>query len=128
MFLQLDAQNYITGYAVVGTISDGIEVPDALLDQIDPAKVGYYTYIDGVITLDQTKYNANAVKVAKDEIRERRAQECFPIINRGKPWYDLWTTTQYNQIHTWYQAWLDAPATGTIPTKPTFLNNDPVNN
>lgn len=125
MFLKIDSQNYIIGYAMIGSIDGGIEADDSILHQIDPEKVGYCTYIDGVVTFDQTKYNAAMVQVAKDEIRERRTVECFAIVNRGKPWYDLWTTPQYNQLKDWYTAWLDAPNTGTIPIKPAFLNSDP---
>jgi hypothetical protein len=125
MYIQLDSNNYITGYATVGGIVGGVEAPDTLLEQIDPEKIGYYTYIGGVVTFDETKYNANVAETAKKAIRERRATECFPIINRGRPWYDLWTPQQYTDLKNWYTAWLDAPQTGVIPTRPPFLTTDP---
>lgn len=54
-------------------------------------------------------------------IRDRRAKECFPIINRGKLWYDKLTPEQFNELSIWYQAWLDATETSKIPEKPEWL-------
>lgn len=56
------------------------------------------------------------------EIRQRRALECFPIINRGMLWYNKLTDKQKTELAAWYEAWLDAPETGTAPTAPVWLN------
>lgn len=63
---------------------------------------------------DETELRANA-------IRTRRERECFPIINRGKLWYDKLTEEQKTELTTWYEAWLDAPATSIIPDKLTWM-------
>lgn len=55
-------------------------------------------------------------------IRNRRERECFPIINRGSLWYNKLTEQQKAELSTWYEAWLDAPETGTAPTAPVWLN------
>ena len=55
------------------------------------------------------------------KIRYRRENECFPIINRGSLWYDTLTDEQKAELSVWYHAWLDAPQTMVIPTKPTWL-------
>ena len=55
------------------------------------------------------------------EIRSRRESECYPIINRGGLWYDLLTKAEKDELLEWYQAWLDAPETGIIPEKPSWL-------
>ena len=57
----------------------------------------------------------------KEAIRTRRANECFSVINRGKPWYDKLSSEQITELEGWYQKWLDAPQTGTIPDRPTWL-------
>lgn len=57
----------------------------------------------------------------KDGIRVQRSEECFPIINRGALWYDTLTIEQKKEMSMWYQEWLDAPATGVIPTKPSWI-------
>ena len=58
---------------------------------------------------------------AKKELRRRRQEECFPVIDRGKPWYDSLTAEQYQELLTWRQSWLDAPETGVAPERPEWL-------
>lgn len=55
-------------------------------------------------------------------LRLRREMECFPVINRGALWYDKLTDDQRTELSSWYEAWLDAPETGTAPTAPVWLN------
>lgn len=57
-----------------------------------------------------------------DRLRMLREEECFPYINRGKPWYDRLTEEQRVELDAWYQAWLDVTETKVIPTKPSWLN------
>lgn len=57
-----------------------------------------------------------------DALRKRRETECFPVINRGGLWYAKLTEAQRAELSAWYEAWLDAPATGVIPSVPTWLN------
>lgn len=59
----------------------------------------------------------------KEAIRKRRARECFPIVNRGKLWYNRLSSEQVEELDKWYSAWLDAPETHTIPTEPEWLKN-----
>lgn len=54
-------------------------------------------------------------------LRNQREVECFPIINRGKLWYDNLTTEQVTELDEWYTAWLDVTETKVIPTKPSWL-------
>ena len=56
-----------------------------------------------------------------DLIRSRRSSECFPIINRGALWYDKLTDEQKTELSAWYEAWLDAPATGIVPDTLTWV-------
>ena len=50
-------------------------------------------------------------------------KECFPVINRGKLWYNLLSASQLSELNAWYTAWLNAPETLEIPKKPEWLNN-----
>lgn len=61
-------------------------------------------------------------EIRLSDIRLQREIECFPVINRGALWYDKLTEEQKAELSTWYQAWLDAPQTGVIPTKPTWID------
>lgn len=56
-------------------------------------------------------------------LREQRAKVCFPVINRGKLWYDKLTPLQLGELKSWYQAWLDAPITLEYPVEPVWLND-----
>ena len=54
-------------------------------------------------------------------IRDRRAKECFPVINRGEFWYDSLTPDQKVELKKWYLDWLDATETLIMPKKPEWL-------
>lgn len=62
-----------------------------------------------------------ATKARIEYIRDRRAKECFPIINRGKFWLETLTAEQTAELNAWYRAWLDATETLIIPKKPEWL-------
>lgn len=54
-------------------------------------------------------------------IRIRREMECFPIINRGALWYEKLTAEQKSELSVWYEAWLNAPQTLIVPTRPEWI-------
>ena len=56
-----------------------------------------------------------------NELRHQRAEECFPVINRGYLWYMQLSESQMQEMNAWYQAWLDVTVTQTIPQKPEWL-------
>ena len=55
-----------------------------------------------------------------EQLRYRREEECFPIINRGVLWYNTLTTEQQQELNTWYQSWLNVPQV-YLETKPTDI-------
>ena len=59
----------------------------------------------------------------KDSLRKLRDKECFPIINRGKLWYDALTFDQLSELKVWYWDWLDVTDTMIIPVKPSWLKD-----
>lgn len=79
MFLKLDENNYIEGYAVVGGFEGAIEVD---LDEADIPFPHYeaYQYIDGKIMLDEDKLNQiieaeqNQPLSETEELKQRVAQ------------------------------------------------------
>ena len=82
-----------------------------------------YQYINGrIVEKDLTSEIAELEEKRRvEDIRRRREEECFSIINRGNLWYDTLTDEQKAELRVWYHAWLDAPQTMAIPTKPTWL-------
>ena len=79
MFLKLDENNYIEGYAIIGGIEGAIEV------DLDETDIPYphceaYQYIDGKIILDEDKLNKiieaeqNQPLSETEELKQRVAQ------------------------------------------------------
>ena len=79
MFLKLDKNNYIEGYAVIGGLEGAIEVD---LDETEIPFPHYeaYQYIDGKIILDEKKLNEiieaenNQPLSETDELKQRIAK------------------------------------------------------
>lgn len=79
MFLKLDKNNYIEGYAVIGGLEGAIEVD---LDEAEIPLPHYeaYRYIDGQIILDEDKLNElietenNQPLSETDELKQRIAK------------------------------------------------------
>lgn len=69
-----------------------------------------------------TMIKNNKIVELKNRLRELRKRECFPVINRGKLWYDRLTLLQYQELKNWYQAWLDVTETLVKPVKPYWLD------
>ena len=79
MFLKLDENNYIEGYAVIGGLEGAIEV------DLDETEIPFphheaYQYIDGQIILDEDKLNElieaenNQPLSETDELKQRIAK------------------------------------------------------
>ena len=79
MFLKLDDDNYIQGYAIIGGIDGAIEVD---LNETDIPFPHYeaYQYIDGKVVLDEIKLNEiieaeqNQPLSETEELKQRVAQ------------------------------------------------------
>lgn len=86
-----------------------------------PAQEAWNEYEDIQVYIPYTAEELQAQTLAK--IRGRRAQECFPIVNRGALWYEKLTEAQRQELSEWYEAWLDAPETGVVPTALEWLDS-----
>ena len=68
--------------------------------------------------IDYEKYSKeNKIK----ELREKREYVCFPIINRGKFWFNTLSQSQIDELEKWYKEWLDVTETLVEPTAPNWL-------
>lgn len=62
------------------------------------------------------------VKTQIELLQEQRQLECFEVLeSKSKLWYDNLTEVQYNELNSWYKAWLNVTDTLVVPTKPTWL-------
>lgn len=88
-------------------------------------EIGFDGKIYSVMQMQSADYLAQ--KYAHEQemnlalLRFRREEECFRIINRGQLWYANLKEEQKSELAAWYQAWLDAPQTGVVPTKPSWI-------
>jgi hypothetical protein len=57
----------------------------------------------------------------RQQLRQKRKMICFPIINRGKLWYDTLTSEQLEELRTWYNAWLNCTTTLIEPVTPSWI-------
>lgn len=65
----------------------------------------------------------NNEEFIKTYYRTLREKICYPIVNRGKVWYDRLTLSQTGELNDWYEAWLDVTETLTIPKTPSWIND-----
>ena len=112
---------YVSSYALVGTLVEGIEVAEPA--DIEHFKEHYQAYRlrDGTLEYSEDKNTDNERKALCDELRQRRETECFSYINRGQLWYDRLTDAQKEELGEWYTGWLKATDTLTAPAKPSWL-------
>lgn len=116
MQIKIDSEGRVTGYADDGFVMEGAdEYTGVVPDGFGPETCHYYQLVDDALVLDADYQAGITAQQQADELRERRASECFTIINRGGPWYARLSADQQAKLDAWYQAWLDAPATGIIP-------------
>ena len=121
MKVLLNEQGYVESYALEGDLLDAVETekPDDLshFEEYFTA----YRVQDGALVFDDAQAAEEQAETAKSAYRQRRQTECFPVINRGRLWYDTLTEEQLSELKTWYQAWLDGTNTQTIPVLPEWL-------
>lgn len=122
MKVTFDENGYVNGWCMVGD-NGGTEVDvpddfDRFLDRFDVFKL-----VDGKLVLDAEKAESDRVQQEQNTLRERRETECFSVINRGWIWYSCLTLTQWQELRTWYLAWLNVTKTLTIPERPSWIDD-----
>ena len=121
MQVYLDEQGYVNSYAIIGTLTDGIEVSE--LRDLTHFQEHFHSYkvVDGNLVFDENKESEAEKESFRQELRDKRNVECFAIIDRSPLWYDSLTSTQLKELKEWYEAWLNITDTLQIPEKPDWL-------
>ena len=124
MKIRTNEQGYVTDYALIGDISDSVEVSDFTDEELDAFTEHYQAYrlTDNTLIFDEEQDNEIRDKAAINNLRRQREHECFPIINRGELWYKKLTSEQTAELDTWYQAWLDVTETKEVPVQPEWIS------
>ena len=118
----LNSDKYVTSYAIVGDILGSVDAEVDLneLDNFYDNFTSYY-FDNGCLIRDSVKQSEKEQEEKLNQLRLRRSVECFPVVNRGKLWYDNLTNEQLSELDSWYTSWLDVTKTEMIPVKPTWL-------
>ena len=121
MKITTDENRFVRCFAYIGTLVDGIDVPEP--EDIDLFLHQFYAFRlqDGQLVYDSDAYEAYVTEETKEEYRRRREKECFSVINRGQLWYEGITIQQMVELRQWYKAWLKVTETMVIPEKPEWL-------
>lgn len=122
MQIRTDKSGFVTDFALVGTLTDGIEVTAPNDISHFEEHFASYKYTDKKLTFDAEQAEANSLKEQKENLRMLREKECFSIINRGQLWYDTLTETQRSELQAWYTAWLAVTDTLIVPDRPAWLH------
>ena len=133
MRILLDENGYIKEWAMCPKgeghvcLEDGIEIDD-IIDASDEESINNfynefqsYRIVDDVLVKDDNKMEEIVVERKKDNLRGRRENECFSVINRGAAWYNTLTNEQSIELSVWYKAWLDVTDTMVVPECPEWI-------
>ena len=124
MFVKFDEKGQFESIAMVTTLEDirpnpqGFELLEMKVTNED---FRYLVKRNGIIQIDEEQKEKDYVLAEINKLRFRRASECFPVINRGTPWYNRLTAGQVAELDAWYQSWLDVTETKIVPEKPQWL-------
>lgn len=127
IYLLLDDEKYISAIAQFH-IDDYIKT-DYSVDDLDKKfhgkciTDGKHRFVANQIVKDEGSHKSNeAYKASKREgLRMQRLDVCFPIINRGKFWYETLEDKYLRELKKWYQEWLDVTETLVEPLMPEWL-------
>ena len=122
MQVYLDDQGYVNSYVILGTLTNGIEVNELRDLKHFQEHFQSYKVVEGNLIFDENKESEVEHEALKTELRDRRAVECFALINRSPLWYDSLTSVQHKELKEWYEAWLAVTDTMTVPEKPEWLH------
>lgn len=89
--------------------------PRSLIVYYDKFVIYDLRFFDILCRPDSDYTDEEILELKRNHIRERRSNECFTVINRGRLWYDRLPSEIYTKLNKWYQAWLDAPNTLIVP-------------
>lgn len=96
-------------------VEDGVDREHFITNSI------FYKIIDNHLVFDKDKKAEADHQFRISVIRMRRQAECFSVVDRSQLWYNTLTNEQKAELQEWYEAWLVAPDTLVIPTKPDWL-------
>lgn len=121
----IDENNNVIALAKYTKIKiDGYETIE-LEEELDHKQIEGFVYNrdEHKILFSNERYNFCMNENKKWDLRNKREEECFSIVNRGDIWYKNYVNTpeREDEFNAWYQAWLDVTDTMVEPIKPDWI-------
>lgn len=122
-YIIVDANNNVIAMSENSKIE--IENCTTLLidDVLDHDKIDGYVFKDNKVIFSDERFEEKKLESHKWDLRNKREDVCFSVINRGEIWYRKNVTTEerQNELDNWYQAWLDVTNTLVEPETPEWI-------
>ncbi len=122
MQIRLDDDGFVSEYATIGYVDDGIEIEmddKAILEFENNWRA--YKHVDGELVYVDSKKIEVEQEQELLELRSRRELECFKKVNRGTLWLNTLTAEQISELDDWYHEWLNVTTTLVVPEQPEWL-------
>lgn len=121
MKVLLNEEGYVKSYALEGNLMASVECSEPEDMATFENHFSAFRVRDGTLLLDSERLKELSNAETITAFRIQRKAVCFPVINRGEPWYERLTDQQREELQDWYQAWLDVTQTLTVPVKPDWI-------
>lgn len=123
MYYCINKDNYIEAYSEEYISIESCQTIQSNED-IDFNKSFAYVFENEKLVFSQELYEEVMNESEIVQLRTRREEECFSIINRGEAWYTINVNTdeRKEELNDWYNDWLNVTETKVIPEKPCWIN------
>lgn len=104
-----------------------IEMEDCITKEVneslDVGMMDGYVLENDKIVFSDTRFEARQLENKQWDLRNKREEVCFSVVNRGDIWYDKYVNTdeRKQEFEDWYQAWLDVTDTLVEPETPAWI-------
>ena len=123
MQIQVNKNNFITGYALVGGFYNGITVPISYINYLNKDKLGFIIYkgTTNKPVLDEKSYKQYIKQLETKKIISQRDSIIVKLENKCPLWWKKLTNEQNKEIEEYYDKLMEVENTLTIPSKPQWF-------
>ena len=94
-----------------------------LNEELDHDMIDGYVWENDKVVFSEKRFEERKLQIRKEELRIKREEVCFSVVNRGDIWYETYVNTEERkqEFQAWYQAWLDVTDTLSEPETPEWI-------
>lgn len=92
-------------------------------EELDHEMIDGYVWENDKVVFSKKRFEERKLQIRKEELRNKREEVCFSVVNRGDIWYKTYVNTEEREqeFKEWYQAWLDVTDTLVEPETPAWI-------